>query len=125
MIEFREVLHYHDKTSDKVYIVEVHKISMSEFMVNTLWGKREAKKLSSMVQHTASTRSRAQTEATKLVEAKMRKGYKRIASKLAVAGLPALKDAEQTNKILKSGATVSTAMYVPDAEIKLTRNVKL
>lgn len=105
----RTILHYQDATSDKVYIVEVNKLTGAKpYIVMTTWGKRSAPRLSSQIKAEFTSEYQAIGEARKLVDNKMRgkSAYKVAARGLTIAGLTIH---QQTNvgDVISAGKTAA------------------
>lgn len=125
----RTILHYQDATSDKVYIVEVSKLTGAKpFVVMTTWGKRTAPRLSSQIKDTFTAEYQAIACARKLVEDK-RRG--KSAYKLAISGLviPGFVNHTEVNaghvvQAAKTAAPKQTEIHlVDDSDFK--RSIKI
>ena len=102
----RNILHYRDSTSDKVYIIEVNQLAGAKpYVVVATWGKRTAPRLNSQIKDAFTSQFSANALADKLVYDKQRgkDAYRPAAAGLEIPGL------QQVSSIaaLHAGATPS------------------
>jgi predicted DNA-binding WGR domain protein len=92
----RTILHHKSENSDKVYIIDVNRITGEyPYVVSATWGKRQAPNLSCMVKGTFRNEYQAKALATSLIadKRKSKAGYEVALPGLEITGLQALKHA--------------------------------
>ncbi len=125
----RKILHYKDSTSDKVYIVEVNKLTGTKpYVVMATWGKRDTDRLSSQVKEQFQHEIAALDYARKLLDDK-KKGrfpYKDARANISIPALAA-HDKVNVSHIMESNSKKTVSNTVVDLvdESAFTRNIKL
>lgn len=86
----RDILHYRDTSSDKVYIIEINQLAGAKpYVVVATWGKRNAPRLNSQIKEAFTSLTSANALADKLVYDKRRgkDAYQIAARGLEIPGL--------------------------------------
>ncbi len=125
----RKKLHYKDETSDKVYIIDVNKITGSKpYIVMASWGARDADRLSSQIKGEFQFESQALDVARKLLDDKKkgRSGYKDARANIVIKGL-AQHDKANVSHVMNEGAKGHVNNTVVDIvdDKAFTRNIKI
>ena len=86
---YRNILHYKDSNSDKVYVLDINVIN-NQHVVSATWGRTDAPFLSSQIKGSFPRLADATTAVLKYGSAKEKSGYKPAATKLKIPGLKSL-----------------------------------
>jgi predicted DNA-binding WGR domain protein len=122
----RDILHYQDSTSDKVYIVEINQLTGTPkpYVVVATWGKRSATRLNSQIKETFSSLGEANSYANKLVydKGRGRDAYQKATKGLIIPGLNQL----SSITAVQAGITNSSSQVVNvSVEEPTRRKIKL